>query len=47
MHARRSSELEKVVLEGDHANKDWVGKDAGDDRRSRSASAVTATTCAC
>ena len=24
-----AGELEKVVLEGDHVNKNWVGKDAG------------------
>ncbi|MCW5804155.1 MAG: aldehyde dehydrogenase EutE [Deltaproteobacteria bacterium] len=26
---RQTRELEKVVLEGDHVNKNWVGKDAG------------------
>ena len=26
---RQTRELEKVVLEGDHVNKSWVGKDAG------------------
>ena len=26
---RQTRELEKVVLEGDHVNKDWIGKDAG------------------
>ena len=44
---RQVKELEKVVLDGDHVNKDWVGKDAGADREGRSASAATATTCAC
>jgi len=28
LDARQVKELEKVVLEGDHVNKDWVGKDA-------------------
>jgi acyl-CoA reductase-like NAD-dependent aldehyde dehydrogenase len=27
---RQTKELEKVVLEGDHVNKNWVGKDAGE-----------------
>jgi acyl-CoA reductase-like NAD-dependent aldehyde dehydrogenase len=27
---RQTKELEKVVLEGDHVNKTWVGKDAGE-----------------
>jgi acyl-CoA reductase-like NAD-dependent aldehyde dehydrogenase len=26
---RQTRELEKVVLEGDHVNKNWIGKDAG------------------
>ena len=26
---RQTRELEKVILEGDHVNKNWVGKDAG------------------
>ncbi|MCX5744343.1 MAG: aldehyde dehydrogenase EutE [Proteobacteria bacterium] len=29
LDARQTRELEKVVLEGDHVNKNWVGKDAG------------------
>jgi acyl-CoA reductase-like NAD-dependent aldehyde dehydrogenase len=29
LDARQTRELEKVVLEGDHVNKAWVGKDAG------------------
>ena len=29
LDARQAKELEKVVLEGDHVNKNWVGKDAG------------------
>ena len=29
LDARQVKELEKVVLEGDHVNKNWVGKDAG------------------
>jgi acyl-CoA reductase-like NAD-dependent aldehyde dehydrogenase len=29
LDARQTKELEKVVLEGDHVNKAWVGKDAG------------------
>ena len=29
LDARQVKELEKVVLEGDHVNKAWVGKDAG------------------
>jgi len=29
LDGRQVKELEKVVLEGDHVNKDWVGKDAG------------------
>jgi aldehyde dehydrogenase len=29
LDARHVKELEKVVLEGDHVNKNWVGKDAG------------------
>ena len=29
LDARQTKELEKVVLEGDHVNKNWVGKDAG------------------
>jgi acyl-CoA reductase-like NAD-dependent aldehyde dehydrogenase len=29
LDARQIRELEKVVLEGDHVNKNWVGKDAG------------------
>ncbi len=29
LDARQTKELEKVVLEGDHVAKDWVGKDAG------------------
>ena len=29
LDARQVRELEKVVLEGDHVNKAWVGKDAG------------------
>ena len=28
LDARQVKELEKVVLDGDHVNKDWVGKDA-------------------
>ena len=28
LDARQTKELEKVVLEGDHVNKNWVGKDA-------------------
>jgi len=28
LDARQTRELEKVVLEGDHVNKEWVGKDA-------------------
>ena len=28
LDARQTTELEKVVLEGDHVNKNWVGKDA-------------------
>ncbi len=28
LDARQTRELEKVVLEGDHVNKNWVGKDA-------------------
>ncbi len=28
LDARQAKELEKVVLEGDHVNKNWVGKDA-------------------
>lgn len=28
LDARQTRELEKVVLEGDHVNKDWVGKNA-------------------
>lgn len=30
LDARQTRELEKVVLEGDHVNKNWVGKDAGE-----------------
>jgi aldehyde dehydrogenase len=29
LDARQTRELEKVILEGDHVNKAWVGKDAG------------------
>lgn len=29
LDARQTRELEKVVLEGDHVNKEWIGKDAG------------------
>ncbi len=29
LDARQTRELEKVILEGDHVNKEWVGKDAG------------------
>ena len=29
LDGRQIKELEKVVLEGDHVNKEWVGKDAG------------------
>jgi aldehyde dehydrogenase len=29
LDARQTRELEKVVLEGDHVNKAWIGKDAG------------------
>jgi acyl-CoA reductase-like NAD-dependent aldehyde dehydrogenase len=29
LDARQIKELEKVVLEGDHVNKNWVGKNAG------------------
>jgi acyl-CoA reductase-like NAD-dependent aldehyde dehydrogenase len=29
LDGRQTKELEKVVLEGDHVNKDWIGKDAG------------------
>ena len=29
LDGRQIKELEKVVLEGDHVNKNWVGKDAG------------------
>ncbi|MGE0867730.1 MAG: aldehyde dehydrogenase family protein [Kofleriaceae bacterium] len=29
LDARQTRELEKVILEGDHVNKNWVGKDAG------------------
>ena len=29
LDARQTKELEKVILEGDHVNKAWVGKDAG------------------
>lgn len=29
LDARQVKELEKVILEGDHVNKAWVGKDAG------------------
>jgi len=29
LDARQTRELEKVLLEGDHVNKAWVGKDAG------------------
>ncbi len=29
LDARQTRELEKVLLEGDHVNKNWVGKDAG------------------
>ncbi|MBA3538103.1 MAG: aldehyde dehydrogenase EutE [Deltaproteobacteria bacterium] len=29
LDARQTKELEKVLLEGDHVNKQWVGKDAG------------------
>ena len=43
---RQVSELEKVVLEGDHVNKDWVGKNAGVIAK-RSGSAATATICGC
>jgi acyl-CoA reductase-like NAD-dependent aldehyde dehydrogenase len=28
LDARQTRELEKVVLEGDHVNKEWIGKDA-------------------
>ncbi|HEX2688974.1 MAG TPA: aldehyde dehydrogenase family protein [Kofleriaceae bacterium] len=30
LDARQTRELEKVILEGDHLNKRWVGKDAGE-----------------
>jgi acyl-CoA reductase-like NAD-dependent aldehyde dehydrogenase len=29
LDARQVKDVEKVVLDGDHVNKDWVGKDAG------------------
>jgi acyl-CoA reductase-like NAD-dependent aldehyde dehydrogenase len=29
LDAHQTKQLEKVVLDGDHVNKDWVGKDAG------------------
>ncbi len=29
LDARQTKELEKVILQGDHVAKDWVGKDAG------------------
>lgn len=29
LDARQIKDVEKVVLDGDHVNKDWVGKDAG------------------
>ena len=29
LDARQTKDVEKVVLDGDHVNKDWVGKDAG------------------
>lgn len=29
LDARQAKAVEKVVLDGDHVNKDWVGKDAG------------------
>ena len=35
---RQVAQLEKVVLEGDHVNKNWVGKNASADREGRSAS---------
>jgi len=29
LDARQAKEVERVVIDGDHVNKDWVGKDAG------------------
>lgn len=29
LDARQTKDVEKVVIDGDHVNKDWVGKDAG------------------